>query len=330
MTRRTSRLAVALLMAVGAAPVRAHHGTAAVGAMVADGPGAALDTASPLPLGQGTALGLVKSEYVDFQRRAGFADQRRYSSFSTVAVGYGLRPWLSAFVFQPYGLKAQDGAGTSAGLGDTNLMLSASLKWDEGLRLAPERESLDDLADWHLGAWASCSLPVGPTTRRDDRGAYFAPDMQIGFHGPSPGMGLSVMRQLSTDLTFLGEASYQHFLDQRYPGAGYRYRFGGEARLNTALADRAWASGTRRVDVIPELAALGLRRDQEDGVAVQATGGTILYGQLGARLTLGAFSVGAGVKRAVARSLNQAARQQGSEGLEAFRAALILGYSARL
>ncbi len=45
---------------------------------------------------------------------------------------------------------------------------------------------------------------------------------------------------------------------------------------------------------------------------------------------VGSLSVGASVKRAVARRLNEGAGQQGSEGLEAYRAALVLGYATRL
>jgi hypothetical protein len=320
----------ALLLSTLAAPALAHHGTAAVGALGAEGPGAALDTTSPLPLGQGTLFTLVKSEYADFEQRPGFTDQKTYSSFNTAALGYGIRPWLSAFVFQPYNVKAQDGIGTNSGLGDTNLMLSASFKWDEGLRLVPEKESLDELMDWHFGLYASCTLPVGPTTHRDDHGDLYAPDMQTGFRGASPGLGLSVLKQVSPDFTVLGEVSYQHFFDQSYSEAGLRYRFGGETRLNGALAWRAWASGTSRLTIVPEFSILNLQRDREDGVALQASGGTILYGELGARVSLGAFSIGASIKRAVAKSLNEAADQQGSEGLEDFRAALVLGWATRL
>ena len=58
MIRHLARLTTALALAVLAAPALAHHGTAAVSAIGAEGPGAALDTTSPLPLGQGTAFGL--------------------------------------------------------------------------------------------------------------------------------------------------------------------------------------------------------------------------------------------------------------------------------
>lgn len=330
MSHRLARTAAALLLAAAAPAARAHHGTAAVNAIGAEGPGAALDTTSPLALGKGTALALAKSEYAAFQQRAGFTDQKQYSSFNTLAVGYGIAPWLSAFLFQPYNWKSQDGVGTNRGLGDTNLMLSASFKWDEGLKLAPEKESLDELADWHFGVWAACSLPLGPTDRRDDLGAFYAPDMQTGFNGPSPSFGLVALKQLSTDFTLLLEANYQTFFEQTYAGPGIDYQFGAEARGNAALAWRAWADGTSRVDLVPELSVLDLQRDREDGVALQASGGTILYGQLGARVTLGAFSIGASVKRAVAKSLNEAADQQGSEGLESYRAALVLGWSTRL
>lgn len=330
MTAHLARPLAALLLSALASAALAHHGTAAVGAIGAEGPGAALDTTGALPLGQGTLLGLVKTEYAAFTQRPGFTDQKQYSSFNTLAVGYGITPWLSAFVFQPYNLKAQDGVGTNRGFGDTNLMLSASLKWDEGLRLAPERESLDELEDWHFGVWAACSLPVGPTDHRDDNGGFYAPDMQTGFNGPSPALGVTVLKQLSTDFTLLLEANHQAFFERTYPGPGITYQFGAETRANAALSWRAWAGGTSRVDLVPELAVLNLQRDREDGVALQASGGTILYGQLGARVTLGSLSIGASVKRAVAKSLNEAADQQGSEGLESYRAALVLGWSTRL
>jgi hypothetical protein len=324
---------MALLLAAGA-PARAHHGTAAVSAIGAEGPGAALDTTSPLPLGQGTLFLLFKTEYVPFQQRAGFTEQKQFSSFNTAALGYGLTPWLSAFLFQPFNVKAQRVVGTNRGLGDTNLMLSASFKLDDGLQRVPEKESLDDLTDWHFGLWASCTLPVGPTSHRDDVGGYFAPDMQTGFAGPSPGLGVSVMKQLATDWTLLAEVNYQHFFLQRYSQAGLRYQFGGEARLNGALVYRLWASGSSRVDLAPEFTVLNLQRDRSDeGLAVvtpmQASGGTILYGQLGVRATLGSLAFGASLKRAVASRLNEGADQQGSEGLESYRAALVLSYVPR-
>jgi hypothetical protein len=329
--RAPRALALAAVAALGVpGPARAHHGSASVSFIGAEGPGAALETATALPLGQGTALALAKTEVVPWQQRDGFADQKLYSWFNTLALGYGIRPWLSAFVFQPYNVKAQDGTGTNQGLGDTNLMLAAAFKWDEGLQLVPEKESLDDLRDWHFSLWTSCTVPVGPTGHRDEHGIPYAPDMQTGFGAPSPSVGLSVLKQLSADFTVLGEVNTQYFPEHAYPDAGIRYQFGTETRLNAALPWRALADGRRRVDVVPEISVLNLQRDRENGAAVRATGGTILYGQLGVRATFGPLSVGASVKRAVASRLNEAAEQQGSEGLEVFRAALVVGWATRL
>ena len=97
-----------------------------------------------------------------------------------------------------------------------------------------------------------------------------------------------------------------------------------------ALPWRAHAAGRTRVDVVPEVVFLNLQRDREDGATLRASGGSVLYGQLGVRASFGAFSVGAAVKRPLATRLNESAEQQGSEGLEVFRAALVIGYATRI
>jgi hypothetical protein len=333
MTRLVRGLVLAALL-LSAPSARAHHGVAAVGVAGPEGPGAAMETTSPLPLPQGTVFAMARTEYVPFQQLA-FAEptNKSHSSFSAVGIGYGVRPWLSAYVFQPFNVKAQDGVGTNAGAGDTSLMLSLALKWDGGLQLVPEKESLDDLMDWHLGVWGSCTLPVGPTTARDDAGAHFEPDMQTGFGAPSPAAGLAVMKQLGDDVTWLAEASYQQFFWHTYAAAPYR--FGGETRLNTAATWRVHGSGRFRLDLLGELNGLYLQRDRErdeQGVvqALRASGGAILYGGAGARAYLGAWTVGLGMRRAAWKDLNEGAEQQGSEGLERFRTTLTVSYATRL
>ena len=334
MKKLARALAVAASL-LAAPPARAHHGVAAVSVAGPEGPGAALDTTSPLPLPQGTAFAMLKSEYVPFRQLAGFENQKDYSSFNTAGIGFGIRPWISAYVFQPLSVKSQEGVGRNTGAGDTNLMLAFAFKYDSGFQLVPEKESLDDLMDWHFSVWVSSTLPAGPTTRRDDQGELFAPDMQTGFGSPSPAVGVAVMRQLTQDLTFLGEANYQHFFTHEYSDAGFRYRFGGETRLNGALVYRAYGAGSFRLDLSGELNGLHLQRDQRDEEtgtmeALQASGGAILYGSAGARAIYGPFSVALGAKRAIAKDLNEGADQQGSEGLEKVRAALTVSYSTRL
>lgn len=323
--------AAALALAL---PARAHHGVAAVGAAGPEGPGAALETTSPLPLPRGLLFTMAKAEYVPFQTFA-FAEpeNKRYSWFDMVAVGYGVLPWLSVYVFQPFNVKEQDGIGRNAGSGDTNLMLALAFKYDEGLRLVPEKESLDDLMDWHFGLWASCTLPVGPTTARGDGGVYFSPDMQTGFGAPSPAVGVAVLKQLSDDFTWLADANARYFLPHTYSFT--RFQFGSEARLGTALVWRAVGSGRFRLDVAGELNGLHLERDRERNAAgameaQRASGGDVLYAAAGVRAYYGPFTAALGVKRAVLKGLNEQSEQQGSEGLERFRAALTLGWSTRI
>jgi hypothetical protein len=276
---------------------------------------------------------LTKSEFVSFQRRASAEPNNKdFSSFNMVALGFGIRPWLSAYVFQPFNVKSQDGVGRNAGPGDTNLMLSLGFKYDDGFRLVPEKESLDELTDWHFVLWAACTLPWGPTERTDDNGQPFAPDMQTGFGAPSPSIGLAVLKQIAPALTWLGEANYQHFFAHSYSFT--RYQFGGETRLNTALVYRVWGHDRARLDAVAELGGLNLQRDREGGAgqplsSLSGSGGSILYGGVGMRLMAGPFSAAVAVRRALAKQLNEGADQQGSEGLETVRVALSLSYSKR-
>jgi len=332
---RAIRVALVSAILALAGSARAHHGVAAVSVAGPEGPGAAMETTSALPLPQGTLFTMAKTEYVPFQQyRFAEPNNKAYSSFNTIALGYGVRPWMSAYVFQSFNVKEQDGVGRNAGAGDTNLMLSFAFKWDQGLKLVPEKESLDDLMDWHFSVAVSSTLPVGPTTALDKAldkaGAYFAPDMQTGFGAPSPSLGVAVMKQLTDDLTWLAEASYQHFFPHTYRFT--RYQFGGETRLNAAAVYRVYGSGQFRLDVSGELNGLHLQRDRERNNAgameqLQASGGAMLYAGAGVRALYGPFTVGLGVKRAALKSLNEQSDQQGSEGLERLRAAFTVSYS---
>ena len=330
--RSRATIALALAGLAVAAPARAHHGVAAVSVAGPEGPGAAMETTSPLPLPQGMLFTMAKSEYVPFQR-SGSATDKTYSSFNLLGLGYGLRPWISVYLFQPFNVKAQDGVGRNAARGDPNLMLSFAFKYDQGLQVVPEKESLDDLLDWHFSTWVSSTLPIGPTSARDASGSYFAPDMQTGFGAPSPTLGVAAMKQVTDNLTWLADASYQHFFPHTYPFT--RYQFGGETRLNTAAVYRILGSGRFRLDVCGELNGLHLQRDREQNEAgamepLQASGGAILYVAAGVRAYYGPFTVGLGLKRASLKSLNEEASQQGSEGLETFRGALTFSYSTPL
>jgi hypothetical protein len=204
-----------------------------------------------------------------------------------------------------------------------------AFKYDEGFRLVPERESLDELADWHFSAFGYVTVPMGPTISVNHSQEWYAPEMQTGFGSPSFQLGLAAAKQLSADFTWLADASWQYFLPHTYPFT--RYQFGAEARVNTAVAWRAIASQGFRFDLASEVNFLHIQRDAEsmDGgplEPLQASGGNILYAGLGLRAYLGRFSAALAARTSFARWLNEQAAQQGSEGLEWVRVALTLSY----
>jgi hypothetical protein len=157
--------------------------------------------------------------------------------------------------------------------------------------------------------------------------------MQTGFGEPSLALGLAVLKQVSTNFTALAELNQQRFFTHDYSFT--RYRFGAESRVNTAGVYRIHAKGHVRLDGVAELLVLNLQRDRQDGgqgslTALSASGGTILYASLGGRLYLGRAAIALGAKRAVLKSLNEGADQQGSEGLENVRLSLSLSVASPL
>ena len=322
-------LGLALLLAA-ALPARAHHGGAAVGMAGPEGPGAAIETSSPLPIPQNSLFFMVKSEYVPF-RQFDWAqpENKTCSLFDTLVAGYGITPWLTGYLFIPYNVKSQDGVGTNVGFGDPGLYVNLAFKYDEGFKLVPARESLDELMDWHFSVFGYLTVPMGPTVSATRSLEWFAPDMQTGFGSPSFQFGVAAAKQLSADFTWLSDASIQYFLPHTYPFT--RYQFGMESRVNTAVAWRAIASPGFRFDIAGEVNFLNLQRDKESVEGgpfepLQASGGNILYAGLGVRAYIGRFSAALAARTSFARWLNEGADQQGSEGLEWVRVALSLSY----
>ena len=257
---------------------------------------------------------MVKAEYAPFQQ-FGLADPENkvYSLFHTLVAGYGITPWLSGYVFVPYKVKSQAGVGTDLGFGDPGLYVNFGFKYDDGFRLVPQKESLDELMDWHFSVFGFATLPMGPTTAATPALEWYAPDMQTGFGSPSFQIGIAAEKQISADFTWLGDASYQYFFRHTYPFT--RYQFGAESRL----------------DLAGEVNLLNLQRDRESNSAgameaLQASGGTILYAGLGVQAYFGRFSAALAARTSFARWLNEGSDQQGSEGLEWVRVALTLSY----
>ncbi len=309
------------LATVMAGPAAAHHGIASVGVAGVEGPGAPLETSNSQTLPRNHWLGYFKLDQAFMETytpaRDGDTDKHTYMMFG---LGYGATPWLSLYAFLPYHAKtAEDNSFNTAGFADMSWMAVAGFKWDGGLRLVHDNESLDELEDLHFTLYGGSTLPTGDANLRDADGVI-DPGMALGFGKPALSFGLTATKTLSGRLTAVAEFSSITFQEYEYED-GFSGRFGSETRLNGALAARVWTVPERkfRVDLSAELNHLKLGRDETDGVGEEATGGRILYTTLGLRISKEAVSFGLGWKAPIDTDLNEDELQQGAEGKESGR-----------
>ncbi|WP_457638833.1 transporter [Persephonella sp.] len=299
----------------------AHHGIASLGAAGLEGPGSPLETSSSITLPEGKFLAYLKLDYADFKKYTPQRDDETDSyTFWIYGLGYGVKPYLSLYLFVPYYVKKlEDNSFNTAGFADIMLMGVLGFKYDEGLQLVPERESLDDLEDWHFTIYGGVSLPTGDPNIRDSSG-NIDPGMSLGFGKPTVTVGATSTKQITDRLTFVADTSFMKFFEYTYDD-GTRYQFGDEFRFNTAVAYRLFTQPKNqlRTDINVELNYLNLGRDKENGVGLKGTGGQILYGLYGVRLYYRTISAGAGIKIPVWTDLNEESIQQGSEGKENYR-----------
>lgn len=313
-----------LLLALLPASVLAHHGVASLGAAGLEGPGAPVETSSSATLPEGHWLAYLKMDHAKFRTydplNASEADSAQYWM---LGLGYGFTPWFSAYLFQPYNSKKDEPDGyESRGFTDLIAIGVLGFKYDQGWRLVPANESLDDLMDWHFTAYAGMTLATGDANHRLQDGSI-DPGMSLGFGKPSFTYGLTATRQVSETTTLVFETGQIRFQGYRYQD-GQTMRFGTETRVNAALAQRLLTLPERgfRLDGNAELNFLRLGRDVENGSKAAATGGDMLYGVLGLRLYKDNLSLGLALKRPIWTDLNEETEQQGAEGKERYRAIL--------
>jgi hypothetical protein len=311
-----SFLALSLL----ALPALGHHGVAGLGAAGLRGPGAPLESAASTVLPEGTWLGYLKIDDARYRTYEWAAPNARYARFSMLGVGVGVTSWFSAYAFLPYNEKVEEAGGqNSRGVADASIMGQIGFKYDNGFKLVPKNESLDDLEDWHFSVIVGTTLPTGDANHRLDDGTI-DPGKSLGFGKPAYTLGLTTSKMLTDRLTLSLEASTMRFRRYTYDD-GQTMRFGDEKRLNAALAYRGWtmADSMFRLDPVLEVQYLGLGRDEADGVAEQGTGGRILYALPGVRAYYQNMSFALGVKTPIWTRLNESDQQQGAEGKEKYR-----------
>ncbi len=322
-----------LLIALTPLSALAHHGVASLGTAGLEGPGAPVETSSSATLPQGKWLAYLKLDHAE--SRKGILTppdvENDYNQYWMLGLGYGFRPWLSGYVFLPYNIKKdQPGGYETRGFTDVSVMGVLGFKYDQGLKLVPGNESLDDLMDWHFTLYAGASLPTGNADKVIDvpPNDPIDPGKSLGFGKSSFTYGLTATKQVSEDTTLVFEAGQIRFQTYRYAD-GDTMRFGTETRLNLALSQRLLVRAERkfRVDGNVELNFLRLGKDVDNGVPDPDSGGDILYAVLGTRLYHDNLSLGLALKKPIWKDLNElTAPQQGAEGKEKYR--LIATFSA--
>lgn len=308
-------------LACVAAPVFAHHGVAGVGAAALQGPGAPIESAASTVLPEGGVLAYLKVDEARFRKFDAAAVESDYARFSMLGLGYGVTPWLSAYLFAPYNEKVDEPGGLdSRGWADLSAMLQVGFKYDQdGWRLTPANESLDDLEDWHFSLFAGSTAPTGSANHRLADGSI-DPGKSLGFGRPAWSLGMTATKMLSERLTLSVEASTYRFRPYTY-ASGERVQFGAENRLGAALAWRAVTDAAHRfrLDPVLELQYLDLGRDRVDGAGEAGTGGQMVYATPGVRVYWDRASFAFGVKKPVWTQLNESSTQQGAEGKERYR-----------
>jgi hypothetical protein len=315
-------------LAVAALPASAHHGVAGLGAASLDGPGAPVEQSSSATLPEGKLFTYLKVDYADWKTYSSATDDEAdYSTFWMAGLGYGVTPWLSLYAFLPYHDKVDENDWFNThGFADVAVNATLGFKYDDGFRLVPERESLDDLEDWHFTLYAGATLPTGNPNLRD-RDGNIDKGKSTGFGEPTFTLGATASKMLDERWTLNFDLSNLWFQENTYDadpahgGERFTGQFGDEFRFNTALIYKAYTrpEARFRLDALVELNYLYLGRDEEDGVPERATGGDVLYVMPGARAYWDKLSFALGVKLPVVQDLNEADEQQGAEGKERYR-----------
>ena len=308
-------------------PAYAHHGVAGLGAAGLKGPGAPIEAATSATLPQGTVLAYLKLDHANYEKfdPDPANPESDYANYWLAGVGYGVASWFSAYAFLPYHSKVDEPGGYSThGFADVSFFGQLGFKYDEGMQLIPENESLDDLEDWHFTVFGGFTLPTGDPNLRDSEG-NIDPGKSTGFGSPAWSLGATATKVMTPRWTFDQELSTIGFTEYAYAD-GNSTKFGQELRANSALIYRAHTNLEKmfRFDLAAEVQYLYLGRDRTNGIEERTTGGEMIYLLPGIRAYWYNFSAAFGVKTPVWTDLNEEDEQQGGEGTEEYRRILTL------
>lgn len=307
--------------------VQAHHG----GVSAAFGPGAPVETSSPLTLPKGKFLFFERIEISPFKK---FGDARDVGgndkfTFTNTLFGYGINDAVSVYISLPYAKKELIDDKTSQGFGDINLMLQYGFKYGsrDGFKGWYALDA-DDIAgkgytlpEWKFGLSFSMTLPSGNIHNKDKNGQVLDVGSQTGFAVPSYNFTGIASKLFAPHWTWSGDIQFRTFAFNGGVGGG---KPGNEFRVNNAIIYEAIENQggfLSRLDLIVEANFLDLRKDMDEArLQDDATGGSMLYLSPGIRFTFNdRVSLGLLYKEVVWKNLNNENQQQGGEGLEKYR-----------
>ncbi len=307
--------------------VMAHHG----GVSAAFGPGAPVETSSPLTLPKGKFLLYERVEVSPFKKFGGTRDDGGNDkfTFSNSLFGYGISDSVSAYVSLPYAKKELIDDNTSQGFGDINLILHYGFKYGsrDGFNGWYSLDA-DDTAgkeytipQWKFGLSFSMTLPSGKIHNKDKNGDVLAVGSQTGFAVPSYNFTAMASKMFAPHWTWSADVQFRTFVFNGGPGGG---KPGNESRINNAVMYELIENPgglLSRLDLILEANFLDLRMDMnENRSRDEATGGSMLYLSPGLRFTFSdRVSLGVLYKEVAWKKLNNENQQQGGEGLEEYR-----------
>jgi hypothetical protein len=327
-TRNMIRITLAAACAI--APLSsalAHHG----GVSTAFGPGAPVETSSPLTLPKGKFLLFERVEISPFKK---FGDARDDGgndkfTFTNTLFGYGISDAVSAYISLPYAKKELIDDNTSQGFGDINLIVQYGFKHGsrDGFKGWYSMDADNTagkeytLPEWKFGLSFSMTLPSGNIHNKDKNGNVLGVGSQTGFAVPSYNFTAIASKMFAPHWTWNGDVQYRTFAFNGGSGGG---KPGNETRINNAIIYEAFENQgglLSRLDLILEANILDLRMDMDESrMQDEATGGTMLYLSPGIRFTFnGTTSLGLLYKEVAWKDLNNESQQQGGEGLEEYR-----------
>ena len=309
----------------------AHHG----GVSLAFGPGSPIETSSPLTLPDGGFVTGVRAEQVEWKQYDWAKPENKTSfTFLSANMSYGFTPAFMGTFITPYYIKRQED-GENKGLADVKFQLTYGFHYDPEVGFS--RNTAEDTAVTLEGkkrVWIAVyfltSIPTGDFHQKIN--GTVDPTMQPGFGSPGYTLGMSAARAFGS-FTLNGDVSVDIFTERE------NFQFGTESHADLAGVYELYGepkSFISKIDGVLELNFLNIGRDQQcssqgnQGTVCEgktATGGNTLYLSPGVRFSMPSLhnaNLGLLVKFPAWKRLNEQGQQQGSEGLEKYRAIVTL------